>query len=298
MTFFEGILIYPPVDLPKAKQKTAFAKNKKMAAIAIALAIITCLQGAVKIVQSFKTEVCEQITGSGHGNGFWDFYSFSTVDTMTIKMEKVPTYINKYLISKVFAKTTSANLLKYKDEICDYLEALADFEGYEVETAQKNVNTISYSNNDLTLFFYITTFTPISTTHVRCENMRLETEGIKLAQDWMIVNTISSNMLKVKNVVEHRYIAASLTNEKIVQAIAIAFAPVSLGLVKVPTGFLEAMQEVIKNTNATDLPQPYTSEQLKYAQETYDAMIKRQTERDNQTIEGLKVIGEGVASLK
>ena len=269
-----------------------------MSAIAIALAVITCLQGAVKIVQSFKTETVEQITGSGSGKGFWDFYSFSSVDTMTIKLEKVSSYIQKYLIERVFGTTSSPSLLKYKDEICDYLQALADFEGYEVETAQKNVNTVSYNSDELTLFMYITTFTPISGTHVRCENMRLETEGIKLAQDWMIVNTITSNMLKTKSVVEHKYLPTSVTVDKVVDAIAIAFAPVSLGLVKVPSGFLTAMQDIVKNTTPADLPQPYTADQLKYAQETYEAMVKRQTERDNETIEGLKVIGEGVASLQ
>jgi hypothetical protein len=243
----------------------------------------------------------ETITGTGRGEGFWNYYSFSNVESMTIKLEKGEDFIRTYIVSKALAHCTSPAVLKYKEEISDYMTALADFQGYEFETAQKALNTVSYSNEDLTLFMWIYTFTPVELKGkeaLRCEGMRLETKGIKLAKDWMLVNTVSSNMLKQKNVIEHRYLPASLTITKVIDALSIAFAPVALGLVKVPTGFLEAIKGCVENAKASDLPSPMTAEQLEYAQKNYDAFVQRQKERDALAIEGIKEIGESVATLK
>lgn len=273
-----------------------------MSAILIACAVISAISGAVKIVQSFKTETMETITGSGRGEGFWDYYSFSNVERMSIKIEKGEDFINKYIVNKVLAHCNSQAVLKYKQDIQDYMLACAEFQGYEFETAQKALNTVAYENKELTLFMWIYTFTPVTDDKgrefLRCEGMRLETKGIKLAQDWMLVNTVSSNMLKQKNVLEHRYLPASLTITKVIDALSIAFAPVALGLVKVPSGFLDAIKDCVKNAKVSDLPSPMTAEQLEYAQKNYDAMVARQKERDQMTIDGIKEIGEGVASLK
>lgn len=272
-----------------------------MSAILIACAVISAISGAVKIVQSFKTEVMEQITGSGRGEGFWDYYSFSNVEYMTIKLEKGEAFIKTYIVDKALAHCKSPAVLKYKQDIEDYMTALADFQGYEFEAASKTLNTVSYGAEELTLFMWIYTFTPVELKGkeaLRCEGMRLETKGIKLAKDWMLVNTVSSNMLKQKNVIEHRYLPASLTINKVIDAISIAFAPVALGLVKVPTGFLEAIKGCVEQAKKSDLPSPMTAEQLEYAQKNYDAFVQRQKERDQMTIDGIKEIGESVATLK
>jgi len=270
-------------------------------ALTDACAVISAISGAMKIVQSFKTETMETITGTGRGEGFWNYYSYSNVEKMTITMDKGAKFINQYIVAKALAHCTSPQVLKYKTEIKDYMEALADFEGYEFETAQKALNTVSYSNEDLTLFMWIYTFTPLEMKGkevLRCEGMRLETKGIKLAKDWMLVNTVSSNMLKQKNVLEHRYLPASITITKVVDALSVAFAPVALGLVEVPAGFLDAMKEAVKQTKRSDLPTPMTAEQLEYAQKNYDAFVARQKERDQLAIDGIKEIGESVATLK
>ena len=236
----------------------------------------------------------ETITGTGRGEGFWNYYSFSNVESMTIRLEKGEDFIRNYIVAKALAHCTSPAVLKYKTEISDYMTALADFQGYEFETAQKALNTVSYSNEDLTLFMWIYTFTPVELKGkeaLRCEGMRLETKGIKLAKDWMLVNTVSSNMLKQKNVIEHRYLPASLTITKVIDALSVAFAPVALGLVKVPSGFLEAIKGCVQNAKVSDLPAPMTAEQLEYAQKNYDAFVARQKERDQLAIDGVKEIG-------
>jgi hypothetical protein len=268
-----------------------------MSAIIIALAVISAISGAIKIVQSFKTEVMQTIVGTGRGEGFWNYYSFSNIETMTIKMERGEDFIRNYIVAKALAQAKSPAIQQHKQEITDYMIALADFQGYEFETAQKALNTVSYNNEDLTLFMWIYTFTPLEIRGkevLRYEGMRLETKGIKLAKDWMLVNTVSSNMLKQKNVIEHRYLPASLTITKIIDAIAVAFAPVALGLVKVPSGFLDAMKSCVQQAKVSDLPQPMTKEQLEYAQRTYDAFVARQKERDALAIEGIKEIGEAI----
>jgi len=272
-----------------------------MVAILTVCAIIACVSGAVKIVQSFKTETVEQITGSGHGKGFWDFYSYSSVDSMTIKMERGGEYISKRLIPRIMT-SPSAQIQKNKQDLIDYLEDLADFEGYTMKQAQKAINSVSFNAGEGKLFLYIFTFTPEQTQFgqgLTIETMRSEAHGIKMAQDWMLVNKISSNMLKLKNIAEIRYIPTGITPAKIVDAISIAFAPVALGLVKVPSGFLDAMKDAVAQAakNPSELPVPFTPEQMKFATEQYDAMIKRQKERDQMAIDGIKEIGEGVAKL-
>ena len=272
-----------------------------MVAVLTVVAIIACIGGAVKVVQGFRTEVVEQITSTGHGKGFWDFYSYSSVDSMTIKMEKGAEYISKRLVPRIMT-SPSAQIQRNKQDLVDYLTDLADFEGFSMKTAQKAINSVSFNAAEGKLFLYIFTFTPEQTSvglGLTIETMRCEAYGIKMAQDWMLVNKISSNMLHTQNIAEIRYIPSGITAPKIIEAMSIAFAPVALGLVKVPSGFLESIKDAVVSATQkpAELPITFTAEQLKYSAEQYDAMLKRQRERDQTTLDGIKEIGEGVAKL-
>ncbi|EAX95931.1 hypothetical protein TVAG_360920 [Trichomonas vaginalis G3] len=273
-----------------------------MAAILIACAIISCLASAVKIVQSFKTEVIQNPITSGHGKGFWDFCSFSSVDSMTIRYERGPNYVNNYLIPSVIGKSKCKKVVENKQEIVDYLNALVDNEGYEFEAASKSLTAIVYNKATLEMFMWIYTFTPVTINQksaLRIESMRLELYGCRLAADWTLYNTVTSSMLKMKNVVEVQYKDAAISPDKIVDAMAIAFAPVYFGIIRVPSGFLDVLKDAVKKSidTPTELPGSYTPEQMKYSEAQYNAMIERQKQRDAQAIEGIKEIGDAVAKL-
>ena len=80
---------------------------------------------------------------------------------------------------------------------------------------------------------------------------------------------------------------------------AIAFAPVYFGIIRVPSGFLDVLKDAVKKSidTPTELPGSYTPEQMKYSEAQYNAMIERQKQRDAQAIEGIKEIGDAVAKL-
>lgn len=273
-----------------------------MSFFAIASGVITCLQGALSIVQSFKRECYTQPVASGHGRGFWDFYSFSTTSRKGIGFNKMDKYLRERVIGTI--ETINKPSKQYIDTVKSEILEIADYESYQWEEAEFSVNSVQFSQDQGKMYFLIYTFTPKikeSTQQEYClvQTMRMEVENFRLAQDWVLVNKVKSSMLKTSSSLEWSYMPASIDSQKIVDAVALAFAPVALGLVKVPDNFLKLLSVAIEAqlNEKSDIPQ-FTSEQLSSTMDLYNQMVERQKERDQMAKDGLSTIGEGISKMK
>lgn len=273
-----------------------------MAFLAIAQGVLTCLKGALSIVQAFKHESATVPLSSGHGRGFWDFYAFSTTSRKGVGFDKMDKYLREQLLEKRI-KRISTPSKKYLDEITNEILEIADYESYQWEEAQFNVNSIGFTQNTGKMYFLVYTFTPKvkeSTGQEYCyiETIRMEIENFRLAQDWLLVNKIKSSMLKGTSSLEFQYLPTGIDSSKIVDAVALAFAPVALGLVKVPENFLKLLGQAIqaqleKQGDIPDIPSKGVSETMNL----YEQMMQRQKERDQMAQDGLKEIGEGIGKI-
>lgn len=269
-----------------------------MGFLLIANAVISALQGAVNIVRAFRKEVYDIPVASGHGHGFWDFYSYSETSKFSVRM----THANAYLALIVddFTKSLSGSMKRYRDTILSDLSEIVEFESYVYEEAQGSINQISYSGESGKLCFFVYTFTPGISAHknveiLKSEFMSCEIE-MRLAQDWILVNHIKSTFAKTTNSLEIQYLPTSIDSAKVVEAVAIAFAPVVLGLVKVPATFLTLLKASIKQK--TEDPYSGISEETySQSEKLFDDMIKRQEEKDALFKKGVNEIGEAAASL-
>ena len=273
-----------------------------MTFFAIASGIITCLQGALSIVQSFKTECYEQPVASGHGRGFWDFYAFSTTSRKGIGFDKMDQYLRQNVLGRI--QKINAPSQKYIDTVTAEILEIADYESYIWDEAEFSVNSVQFSNNAGKLYFLIYTFTPkvkasTGQEYFYVQQMRMEVENFKLAQDWVLINKVKASMLKTSSSLEWDYRPTAMDSQKLVDAVALAFAPVALGLVTVPDNFLKLLAEAVKAQleSSSDLPQ-FSTEQIASTMELYNQMVARQKERDQLAQDGLSTIGKGISSFK
>ena len=270
-----------------------------MGFVLIATAVVKALQGAIKIVHAFRTEVYDIPVSSGHGHGFWDFYSYSSVESFAVRMSDANKYVSK-MIARV-TKDLSSSMEKYRTEIIEDMTENLNFETYQFEQCEGSVNQISYSGNEGKLNFYVYTFTPGVSKRNNIEILKTEQMYCKIemriAQDWILINHIKSSFSKTTNSLELQYLPTAIDSAKVVEAVSIAFAPAVLGLMKVPTKFLELLKASIKQK----VEDPYSGiskETYEQSEKLFDDMINRQKEKDELYQEGVKEIGEAASSLK
>ena len=121
----------------------------------------------------------------------------------------------------------------------------------------------------------------------------------KLAQDWVMMCTVTQSMFKSEQATELKYMDPSLSADKLVQAYAIAFAPISLGLIRCPDNFLKTMEQAISESASipAELPGEYSDAVKNYTSQLYKEMCERQEKRDKQATDAIKELGTDVASL-
>lgn len=270
-----------------------------MGFVLIATAVVKALQGAIKIVHAFRTEVYDIPVSSGHGHGFWDFYSYSETTKISVKMTQADKFLAKMV--NTLTATLSDSMKKCKDEILDELKEVTEFESYQFDECEGSINQISYSANEGKLNFYVYTFTPGVSKRNNIEILKTEQMYCKIemriAQDWILINHIKSSFSKTTNSLELQYLPTAIDSAKVVEAVSIAFAPAVLGLMKVPTKFLELLKASIKQK----VEDPYSGiskETYEQSEKLFDDMINRQKEKDELYQEGVKEIGEAASSLK
>lgn len=268
-----------------------------MSGLAILGGICSALTSGLQILSAFRTESASSVVDQGHGTGFWDFYSYSTVGTIMLRAATANEYVAKRLIPRVM-KCDSEEMQKHKDDIVSELQDIADYAELSIGQTDRAFTTTSYSKNSGKLWFYVYTFSAESQGDVhavKCSTMLIEVE-LKMAQDWMLVNRMETSFFKAKNTFEIQYLPKAIDPKEVENAIAIALAPAVVGLVEVPEKFLQIMGGVINSTEPSDLPK-YTSETLEQIMAEWEKMVARRQQQDQTMLDAIAKFNQSAATL-
>ena len=205
-------------------------------------ACISLASSLVKLVGTFKRETQKFPATSGHGNGFWSYYSYSNIANVQIPTDKISNYIEKRLINKITASSFVSEETK-----ADLLWTIEDYlfvEGWLSGGMDTAVASISYRKTIGKIYLYCITMSVDPTfiwgPVVNVNTMRSEIEYV-LAKDWVIYGVATVGAFSSKIGFEKEYLETGLTPERVIDAVAISFAPIYLGLVKVPPKFMETI---------------------------------------------------------
>ena len=259
-----------------------------------------CVSSGLQILQSFKTESASYPVGSGHGKGFWEFCSYSVVSNLDCPLQNIEKYLENRLLPRMTVhsnKLTEEQLNDMKVVIEDYMYV----EGWIVGDTDIAISNNVFAQDEQKLYLYLYNFHRDTNRYgelVRVSSMYTRTD-YRLAEDWTMMCTVSQSMFKGKQATEIKYSTPSLTPEKLVEAYAIAFAPISLGLIRAPENFLKTISDAIARSaeNPSELPGEMSDAAKAYSQQLYDAMTARQEQRDATATEAIKQFGTDIASL-
>lgn len=260
--------------------------------------IFSAVQSGLQIMSAFRTESISTVAGQGHGTGFWDFYSYSSVGTIMLKIDKANEYVAERLIPRVI-KCDSSEMQKHKDDIVSELQDIADYAELSVGQTDRAFTSTSYSKSSGKLWFYVYTFSAETGGYVpavKCSTMLMEIE-MKMAQDWLLVNRMETSFFKAKNTFELQYLPASISVKQVADAIAIALAPAVVGLVEIPEKFMSIMGGLINSTEPSELPQ-YTSTDLATIMSEWEKMVARRQQADQTLFDAIAQFNKTVQDLE
>ena len=267
-------------------------------ALAFLGAIFSALSTGLDIIKQFRTESASMVVGSGHGSGFWDFCSYSSVGQIVLKADKANQYVAERLIPRII-KCESEQMKAHKDDIISELQDIADYAELSIGETNRAFTTTSYSKNSGKLWFYVYTFNALTdgtTKAVQCSTMHIEVE-LRMAQDWLLVNHLESSFMKAKNTFEIQYLPKGIEPTDVQKAIAIAIAPAVVGLIEMPERFVKIMGAVINSTEPAELPK-YSSETIDKILEQYNQMLQRRSEQDKIARDAVDEFGKKDPTLK
>ena len=271
-----------------------------MAVLMIIQGILGAVSGALKIASAFRKEQVSLPVYAGKGMGFWDFYSMSNIDRLTVPYDLAPQHIRNIVIPDIINRTASESLARFREDLVGELEDMADYGELAVAGNNRALTSASYSSNSGKLFFYIIGLTPKKAIigddiGVVFETMRCEVT-MTMAQDWMLVCNMEAKFMSAKSSLELQYLPTAIDPNKVVDAIAIAMAPVVLGLVTVPGSFMTVMQGVLKNRDQLEgLQIPDDMQQT--IDQAWAQVMQRQEQRDTVYQQGVDELGKGMVTL-
>jgi len=271
-------------------------------ALAVISGVIGAIGGALKIAKAFSTQSGTEITKTGSGAGFWNFYSNSNVATLSLSANRCGEYIDR-MVRKITKFSTPA-LQKHTDEIIENLQDIKDFESYGWGDCDNMVNTVDYHTDSGSLFIYIYTFSPFIHPS-RGEGVKIQTLKIivklQLAKDWMIVSKVKASFFKTSMKQEIQYIPnKGIKMEHIIEAISIAMAPAVLGLVQLPERFMTMLDTMLKDQQANPdkgIVTAPTAEQTAATYERFKEMQAKQDSYEENAQSGFKDLGDALAAL-
>lgn len=262
--------------------------------------ILNCVSSGLKIAQSFKTESASYVSGSGHGAGFWHFVSYSVVSNLDCPLQNIENYVENRILPRLtqHAPTlTDEQANDMKQVVEDYFYVM----GWLVGDTDIAVSSCSYITEEGQMFLYLYNFHRDTNKYgelVTVSSMYTRTD-YEIAKDWIMMTTITQSMFRGKQATELKYTDPSLTPEKLIEVYAIAFAPISLGLIRAPQNFLNTIEDCISKAAASgDLPSECSDAVKDYTKELYQQMVDRQEKRDATATEAIKELGSDIASLQ
>ena len=263
--------------------------------------IMKCASTGLQILQSFKTESATYPVGSGHGKGFWNFVSYSVVSNLDCPLQNIENYVENRLLPRMTVHSTRLS----EEQLNDMKVVIEDYfyvQGWLVGDTDIAISNNVFAQDEQKLYLYLYNFHRDTNRYgelVRVSSMYTRTE-YRLAEDWTMMCTISQSMFKGKQATEIKYSTPSLTPEKLIDAYAIAFAPISLGLIRAPENFLKTISDAIARSaeNPSELPGEMSDAAKAYSQQLYEAMAARQQTRDALAVQALQEAGgQGNATL-
>ena len=204
---------------------------------------------AMQVAQAFHKTSSTTVVGTGGGSGFWNYYSHSVVSQFSVPTETgVPSYIRK-LTERMCQD--NGNLWGLFESIRLDFQDLLEFRSYEAdEQNYKMYNVVSYENSRNEVHFYIWLIDPPKPNYrgeyfSKFANIKVKINA-KYALPYMITHKVKSSFMKTTAKVGIQYLPdPGFDFQRSVESIKIALAPMVLGLVPVPTTFLDVFRNVI-----------------------------------------------------
>ena len=213
----------------------------------IVLGICAAVGLAGAICQSLRDNVTVQnINYITPDSGFKNFISSTSNQKFVIAMTKAESAINMYInkINKVLPKALSDKIADFTD----MLQALADFQGYEIESAGKSVMTVSYSNETGKFSMFNMIFTPQGTDKLQIQSFDLTAE-IELPYAFIVQEMTEQNFWRTKTTQSLVEKPRELDVQTVVDAISMALAPCISGEIPLPDEFLQLYNNIQKSEN-------------------------------------------------
>ena len=226
--------------------------------------------GALNIAKSFATQSITTIDQMGKTNGFWKYYSNTSVSTKAFREELLDKYMSKMI--KDVTKEASPSLQNQYNNIIDDLQEIKEFETAAEKICDNSVSTMNYNKGSGTFFFYIYNFNPFYNElrhHISIQVSKIMMRAeCQLGKDWMIVTKVKSSFFSSTACSELHYLEdKSIQLKDIAEVIAMAFAPAILGLVQLPERFIMTITNICQKQ--LDNPEPgYTPPTAEQRQQT------------------------------
>ena len=211
----------------------------------IVLGICAAVGLAGAICESLRDNVTVQnINYVTPDSGFKKLISSTSNQKFIIAMSKAESAINMYInkLNKVIPKALSDKI----PEFADMLQALADFQGYEIEAAGKSVMTVSYSNETGKLSMCNMLFTPQSTDKLQIQTFDLTAE-IELPYAFVVQEMTEQNFWRTKTTQSLVDKPRELDVKTVVDAISMALAPCINGDIAIPDEVLQLYKNIQKS---------------------------------------------------
>jgi len=232
--------------------------------------------------------------GSGHGTGFWQFSSYSSVRSIDCPVDMVETYIVDRVLprleQRVWPHLNEEQMAEVKDAVEEYYWA----ETWTVGDTDIALSSCSFEGNESNfgqIYLYLYNFHRMVHEVTKADIVRIYSMYTKtdysLAQDFTIIMNVKQSFFEASAGTEIQYAPPSLTADRLIHAYSIAFCPVALGLVKCPDGFLKTVKEaVMKNAeNPSELPPGYSEEAAAFSSAIFAQMERAQQNGPTQEVQ-------------
>jgi len=243
-------------------------------------ACISLAQSVVSLIQAFHVDTQQIHVSSHQGKGFWEFYSYSSIRTVDVPNDRIEEYVSNRLIPQI--TSTSALSSDQKEDIANDIDDYVFCEGWEVGDLKTAITQINYRKSLGKLYLYCVSL-EANPDHIwgpctHISQLRTEIDYV-LAKDYSLNACAQIGAFTTKVGYEVSYKPAGLTLERISDAIAIAFAPIYLGLIKLPKDFMQIMaRSLICN------PQSETFQSLSPADQQLLLQFSQKAQQNQQTV--------------
>jgi len=218
--------------------------------LATTAAIVSVIGSAVQIARAFSTQSSTSIGRISPGRGFTRFFSASTTTTMSFPLDRAERYVQTQVSRILNNRRISASQAQ---DIVNFMDDFQVFSADEVgEWANTSSTIIDYNNTEGMMNMYIYCFLPYinandNRIHIRSYNIKLSAQ-MRMARSWMIVSKMKSSFFSSSYREQIEFVPPEMEGlqaYQLVDAISIALLPATLGIIQLPTPFIDQINKMI-----------------------------------------------------